>query len=52
MEKGYRRVFLWTFSTLAAARHLYASKGFRITETHENSGWGETILEERWDLDF
>jgi GNAT superfamily N-acetyltransferase len=51
-EKEYRRVFLWTFSTLAAARHLYDSKGFRITETHENSDWGKPVLEERWNLDL
>jgi GNAT superfamily N-acetyltransferase len=49
-EKKYVYVFLWTFSTLMAARHLYGSKGFRITETHENNDWGEPVLEERWDL--
>jgi GNAT superfamily N-acetyltransferase len=49
-EKKYRRVFLWTFSTLMAARHLYGSKGFQITETHENRDWGEPVLEERWEL--
>jgi GNAT superfamily N-acetyltransferase len=51
-EKGYGRVFLWTFSTLMAARHLYAGKGFRITETRENNEWGEPILEECWNLDL
>ena len=49
-EKNYRRIFLWTFSTLLAARHLYAGKGFRITGTHVNNDWGEPILEERWEL--
>ncbi|WP_424026788.1 GNAT family N-acetyltransferase [Methanoregula sp.] len=49
-KKCYERVFLWTFSTLMAARHLYRSRGFRITDTHENTDWGEKILEERWDL--
>jgi GNAT superfamily N-acetyltransferase len=51
-DKKYRHVFLWTFSTLMAARHLYDSKGFQIMETHENRDWGETILEERWDLNL
>jgi len=51
-EKKYVHVFLWTFSTLMAARHLYDSKGFRITETHENKDWGEPVLEERWDLNL
>ena len=49
-EKNYGRIFLWTFSTLLAARHLYASKGFRITDTHMNPDWGSPVLEERWDL--
>ncbi len=30
-EQNYERVFFWTFSTLMAARHLYAGKGFQIT---------------------
>jgi len=51
-DKKYKRVFLWTFSKLAAARHLYSKHGFQITDTHENSEWGETVLEERWDLDL
>jgi GNAT superfamily N-acetyltransferase len=49
-EKKYERVFLWTFSTLMAARHLYERKGFLLTDMHENTDWGEKILEERWDL--
>lgn len=51
-EKGYKRAFLWTFSTLYAARHIYASFGFQITETNENNDWGEPITEERWDREF
>lgn len=49
-SKSYQRVFLWTFSTLYAARHLYAKKGFMLTETQENNEWGTPILEERWDI--
>jgi GNAT superfamily N-acetyltransferase len=49
-EKCYEHIFLWTFSTLMAARHLYRSRGFRITDTHGNTDWGDPILEERWDL--
>jgi len=51
-KKKYGRVFLWTFSTLMAARHLYECKGFRITGTRENTEWGGKILEERWDLEL
>lgn len=49
-NKNYQCVFLWTFSTLYAARHLYAKKGFTLTETQENNEWGAPILEERWDI--
>ena len=49
-ERGYRQVFLWTFSRLCAARHLYLRHGFQMTQTRENSDWGQTVLEERWEL--
>ena len=48
-EKQYKKVFLWTFSKLDAARHLYAKYGFQIAETHENADWGAPVLEERWE---
>lgn len=48
----YERVFLWTFRTLDAARHLYEDKGFRIIDTHINNEWGGPILEEKWELDL
>lgn len=51
-DSGYERVFLWTFSTLDAARHIYEDKGFRITDTHVNEEWGEPILEEKWELEL
>ena len=51
-EKEYQQVFLWTISAQKVARRLYKSKGFEITQTHENKEWGEVVLEERWDLDL
>jgi GNAT superfamily N-acetyltransferase len=51
-EKPYRQVFLWTFSTLMPARHLYAGSGFRVTETRINNDWGTSVLEERWNLEL
>lgn len=50
-DTGYTRVTLWTISMLGAARHLYAKKGFFLTETKPNTEWtGELLTEERWDL--
>ena len=51
-EKGYKHVFLETISDLETARHIYSSKGFKLTESHENTAWGKTVLSERWDLDL
>jgi GNAT superfamily N-acetyltransferase len=48
-EVGYRRVFLWTFSGLSAARHLYESLGFRLVEERPGSTWGKPVLEQRFE---
>jgi DNA-binding MarR family transcriptional regulator/N-acetylglutamate synthase-like GNAT family acetyltransferase len=50
LEKDYKHVFLWTVNILAAARHLYGSYGFELTETKTNDSWGKNLIEERWDL--
>lgn len=52
LEKGYKHVFLETISSLEAARHLYAGKGFTLTKTRKNYSWGNVVLEERWDLNL
>ncbi len=49
-EKKYEHVFLWTFSGLEAARYLYKEYGFNITKVRENSEWGRSILEEKWEI--
>lgn len=51
-DAEYESVFLWTFSTLDAARHLYAEMGFSITDTHVNNEWGKPILEEKWEREL
>lgn len=52
-EHNYKQIYLWTISTLHAARHLYAKYGFTMTEEKENIEWcGEKIIEERWDLEL
>ncbi len=49
-EKNYRHIYLLTVSILDAARHLYKSYGFKVTEAKDNREWGLTLREERWDL--
>jgi len=52
-EQQYKRVYLWTVSSLPVARRLYAKFGFIITETKEEQLlWGQRIVEERWDLEL
>lgn len=50
-ERNYKHIFLWTANILKTARHIYASYGFKLTETVENTEWtNEKVLEEKWDL--
>ena len=49
-EMGYKRVFLWTVSSLAAAARIYQSAGFHQTEENTHTIWGCVLTEERYDL--
>jgi DNA-binding MarR family transcriptional regulator/GNAT superfamily N-acetyltransferase len=40
--------YLWTFKGLDAARHLYESFGFRLTDESPGSQWGTTVTEQRF----
>lgn len=50
---NYKHIYLWTVNILGAARHIYKSHGFELTEEIDNSSWTkELIKEERWDLEL
>jgi len=51
-NKGYRRVYLWTFEGLHAARHLYEKFGFRLTEQLEGTQWGTKVIEQKFELEL
>ena len=51
-ETGCPKVYLWTFEGLDAARRLYEQNNFRLSEAHRVSQWGQTIVEQRYDLDL
>jgi hypothetical protein len=40
---------LWTHSILTAARAIYQSEGFVLTETAENAAWGPVLTSETWE---
>ena len=49
-ERRYRKVHLWTFKGLDAARALYESLGFRLCEEHVVDQWGRNLTEQKFEL--
>jgi N-acetylglutamate synthase-like GNAT family acetyltransferase len=49
-DHEFTSVFLWTFSELQAAAHLYRAVGFQKTEQKRHVIWGHLLTEERYDL--
>jgi len=49
---GFRKVILWTFQGLSTARRLYEGAGFCLTEQHQVRQWGNTIVEQKFELDL
>ncbi|BEQ15491.1 GNAT family N-acetyltransferase [Desulfoferula mesophila] len=49
-QAGHRKVFLWTFAGLDAARRLYEDAGFTLAEEHEVQQWGGRIVEQKFEL--
>ena len=51
-NQGYKRVYLWTFEGLKAARHLYEKSGFELVEQHKGVQWGTEVNEQRFEMSF
>jgi GNAT superfamily N-acetyltransferase len=49
-NKGYRRVYLWSFKGLHAAKHLYEKNGFTLAEQRRGTQWGKEVNEQRFEL--
>jgi DNA-binding MarR family transcriptional regulator/N-acetylglutamate synthase-like GNAT family acetyltransferase len=49
-EAGYRKMTLWTQSNLYAARHIYASAGFRLVKQEPATQFGYEMMTETWEL--
>lgn len=47
---GYKKIFLWTFRGLDAARFLYESAGFALAEENAVTQWGREIREQRFEM--
>ena len=48
-QQGYRRVSLWTVSSLGAAARLYLAAGFRLVEERPAHHWGVDVVEQRYE---
>ncbi len=48
-DKGYQRIYLWTFEGLGAARHLYEKAGFALVQEHRGTQWGSAVNEQRFE---
>ena len=49
-DKRYGKIRLWTQSSLAAARKLYAAAGFTLTESKPHHSFGKDLVGEYWEL--
>ena len=49
---GYKRMVLWTNDPLAAARHIYLSRGFKLTGSEPHTLFGEGLLSQYYELDL
>ncbi len=47
-DREFRETYLWTFKGLDAARSLYESHGFGLTEEHFGDQWGTGVLEQKF----
>ena len=49
-ETGAETLTLWTNSVLTAARHLYETRGFKLTHAEPHHSFGHDLIGEHWDL--
>jgi DNA-binding MarR family transcriptional regulator/GNAT superfamily N-acetyltransferase len=49
-DNGYKRVRLWTQSTLASARKIYAAAGFEKVDEEPHHSFGKDLVGEHWEL--
>jgi GNAT superfamily N-acetyltransferase len=47
---GYRRIRLWTYSALDAARRIYEKNGFEIVAEEKRRDFGRRLTGQTWEL--
>lgn len=48
-SRCYKKINLWTFEGLDAARHLYEKVGFQLIEERKGTQWGTAVNEQRFE---
>jgi DNA-binding MarR family transcriptional regulator/GNAT superfamily N-acetyltransferase len=51
-QAGYKRVVLWTQSSLTAARKLYVKEGYELIKQEPHHSFGKDLVGETWQLDI
>jgi GNAT superfamily N-acetyltransferase len=51
-QAGYERMKLWTNHPLAAARKIYLSRGFTLTEEEPHHSFGADLIGQVYELDL
>ena len=51
-DNGYKRVRLWTQSTLTPARKIYAAAGFQLVDSAPHHSFGADLVGENWELEL
>lgn len=49
-QKHYKKIYLWTFEGLDAARYLYEKSGFRLVKQLRGEQWGTKVNEQQYEL--
>jgi DNA-binding MarR family transcriptional regulator/GNAT superfamily N-acetyltransferase len=49
-RKGYESLTLWTNDVLSAARRIYQSAGFQLTQEERHHSFGKDLVGQTWDL--
>lgn len=49
-RKHYKRLYLWTFEGLDAAKHVYEKAGFRMVKQQKGDQWGTEVNEQLYEL--
>lgn len=50
--RGHRRMTLWTHESHRAACALYARAGFRLTASEPGQAFGQSVVDQTWDIDL